>query len=120
MWKAAVEFKQWRWDQELRVWRTLPDRIEVVQPLAFKSYDRHTLVPADEVAMKGGEDEVKDFLQAMLDAAWKSGLRPTGFEDHKNELTAVRYHLEDMRALAMSRLPPTISGPIQTEGLKII
>ncbi len=44
--------------------------------------------------------EAKDFLQAMLDCAWEAGMRPLNFSDHTNELTAVRYHLEDMRTLA--------------------
>ena len=46
-------------------------------------------------------DEVEDFLRACMDAAWELGIRPTGYEDHKNELTAVRYHLEDMRRLTI-------------------
>lgn len=48
--------------------------------------------------------DVTGFLQACMDEAWRIGLRPTGFADHSNELTAVRYHLEDMRALA--KVPP--------------
>ncbi len=48
-------------------------------------------------------DQVEGFLQAAMDAAWELGLRPTGFKDHTNELTAVRYHLEDMRLLAKVR-----------------
>ncbi len=48
-------------------------------------------------------DEVENFLRAAMDAAWEMGLRPTGFDDHTNELTAVRYHLEDMRLLAKVR-----------------
>lgn len=44
--------------------------------------------------------DVQGFLQAALDAAWKRGLRPEGYENRMNELKAVRYHLEDMRALA--------------------
>ncbi len=45
-------------------------------------------------------EDAEGFMQAILDAAWEAGLRPEGFADHKNELTAVRYHLEDMRKLA--------------------
>ncbi|KKL84524.1 hypothetical protein LCGC14_1963900 [marine sediment metagenome] len=44
--------------------------------------------------------EVPDFLRAMMDAAWEIGLRPSGYEDHANELSAVRDHLADMRKLA--------------------
>jgi hypothetical protein len=44
--------------------------------------------------------ETEDFMRAIMDAAWKMGIRPTGFSDHTNELSAVRFHLEDMRKLA--------------------
>lgn len=58
--------------------------------------------PLDEETTESRDDNITSFLQAVLDAAWKSGLRPQGFQDHTNELTAVRYHLQDMRALALS------------------
>lgn len=119
-WKADLNLRGWTWEQQLRIWRALPDRIEVLQPFVFKSYERNALVPAEEIALVGDEDEIKQFLQVMVDTAWKAGVRPSGFADHTNELTAVRYHLEDMRALAMSRLPPIISGPNPMESLKII
>ena len=51
--------------------------------------------------------DVTGFLQAALDAAWELGLRPTGFSDHTNELTATRAHLEDMRRLALKGTEPT-------------
>lgn len=47
------------------------------------------------------DDGMGSFLQAMLDCAWNAGMRPRGFKDHTNELAAVRYHLEDMRKLAL-------------------
>lgn len=45
-------------------------------------------------------DQTEDFIRAVMDAGWEMGLRPTGHEDHDNELKATRYHLEDMRKLA--------------------
>lgn len=50
--------------------------------------------------VQDGVGSVTGFLQAALDAAWEMGLRPKGHADHTNELTAVRYHLEDMRRIA--------------------
>lgn len=51
--------------------------------------------------------DVTGFLQAALDSAWSLGMRPSGFADHTNELSAIRYHLEDMRTLA--KLPGNTS-----------
>jgi hypothetical protein len=50
---------------------------------------------------------VTNFLQAALDCAWNAGMRPTGYKPEKNEseIAAVRYHLEDMRTLAIQRAP---------------
>lgn len=45
------------------------------------------------------QDNVRSFMQAVLDAAWELGLRPAGFKEHETELKATRYHLEDMRRL---------------------
>lgn len=79
--------------------------------------DRSFVPPVGEaVALAIGDDPEPTFvdvgrgrradslLQAFLDAAWEYGLRPKGFKDHTSELTATRYHLEDMRALA--KVPP--------------
>lgn len=42
------------------------------------------------------------FLQTILDHAWSVGMRPVGFLDVKNEMSAVKSHLHDMRALVFS------------------
>ncbi len=42
----------------------------------------------------------REFIQAIMDAGWKAGLKPAGYEDASRELTATKYHLEDMRVLA--------------------
>ena len=45
--------------------------------------------------------EVRAFLQAMSDAAWEIGIKPKQIADHSSELKATKYHLEDMRKLAL-------------------
>jgi hypothetical protein len=40
-----------------------------------------------------------DLLQAFLDCAWRSGLRPTGYDASEEKREAMGRHLEDMRAL---------------------
>lgn len=48
-----------------------------------------------------GVGDVTGFVQAVMDAAWEAGLRPSQYRDAIQELGAVRYHLEDMRSLAL-------------------
>ena len=55
--------------------------------------------------------EIRDFLQAMVDAAWKLGIKPSGAIDSASELKAVRAHLEDMRQIAIQRAPVVLSPP---------
>lgn len=79
-----------------------------LQPFVWKAYAQNTFVPPEEAfAIDGqfGNDDVRQFLQAAMDAAWDMGLRPTQAKDRSDELASVRYHLEDMRKLAFeSRL----------------
>lgn len=75
-----------------------------VQRFVLKSFDRYTAVPDDEtfaLVDQFGDGDVQDFLQAAADAAWEIGIRPAGAKDMTSEVAAVRYHLEDMRRLAL-------------------
>lgn len=79
-------------------------RRSFVQPLVLKSFDEN-IVPSDAEAfvLSDGfaEDVIFDFLQAAMDAAWDLGIRPAQAKDMTAEVAAVRYHLEDMRRLAL-------------------
>lgn len=83
------------------------------QPFVFKFYPQGTAGPSPEEAFaltdSWGDDGdvVRPFLQACMDAAWDIGIRPTQAQDQRDELKAVRYHLEDMRALAFDKSKPT-------------
>ncbi len=63
--------------------------------------------PTAEVFMTGvsfgdfHEGEIDQFLQAMMDAGWKRGLRPKAFDPSAGELAAVNRHLEDLRRLTI-------------------
>jgi hypothetical protein len=46
----------------------------------------------------------RDFLQAALNCAWEMGLRPTGFEHTAETIKATDRHLQDMRAIAFTKL----------------
>lgn len=77
-------------------------RLTMLTNPILHSHERNEFIPDTEFFMS---DElpgvsVKNFLQAMSDAAWEIGIRPKQLEDHTNELKATRYHLEDMRVLA--------------------
>lgn len=43
------------------------------------------------------------FMQAMADTLHEHGFHPSGKPIHENELTAVKYHLEDMRKLVFTK-----------------
>lgn len=104
-WKAYLESQPWNMRRCLHIVREEQDRkLGVVQELGFES------IQEGMIATRGGGilgdsslEEVDDFLRAIMDVAWDAGIRPTGVEDHTNELKATRFHLEDMRLLAKVR-----------------
>lgn len=55
----------------------------------------------DDGAGIGNADEL---IQSIVNRAWEAGFRPAGFTDVKNETTAIRAHLDDMKAIAFHKL----------------
>lgn len=70
------------------VWKQVPEGIrgEDIQPLV--TITRYSVL-----------DNMGNFIQAIIDAAWDAGMRPANFKEHESELTATKYHLEDMRKI---------------------
>lgn len=105
-WEFHAEGEQWRGSQRLFIARRDLGVLRVVKPMEFTDFEPGAEIdrPALEETREERRDncgDVTGFLQAALDSAWAIGLRPRGFEDHQNELSATRYHLEDLRALAL-------------------
>lgn len=99
------------WNGSRRLFMTIRDqarRVSYVKPFTIvtsapgERYDEATLTESREEQLDLMGD-VTGFLQASLDAAWDLGMRPKAYADHTNELKAVRYHLEDMRTLAVPK-----------------
>ena len=47
------------------------------------------------------DDQAIEFMQAVCNAAYEAGIYPIQLKDKTDELTATKYHLEDMRQLAL-------------------
>lgn len=105
-WQFWVDHQPWSGGKhDLRITRVSPDgtrgaivefkMIDAPEGLAVPIVETHT--------REAHEDGIRSFLQAALDAAWDAGLRPYNYEDTRQEIAAVRYHLEDMRVLAKVR-----------------
>ena len=45
----------------------------------------------------------RDLMQAIVDAAYLNGFKPTTMPESAQELSAVKYHLEDMRKIAFKK-----------------
>ncbi len=76
-------------------------RVDIVQPLILKTVEQGVLLTGQSGLLGDTtREECKEFLRSLMDAAWDIGIRPIKFTDHTNELTAIRYHLEDMRTLS--------------------
>ena len=101
---------------------------EVVQASMLKcGYHGEFLIPqADSPFAAFGAAAVESrslhaLLQAIMDCAWKRGLRPSKFDPSAGELAAVQAHLADMRRIALDagKTVPDVTGDIGAgEGAK--
>ena len=73
----------------------------IAKPMEFESIPRHGSASGPTLQLE--RDAARNFMQAMMDAAWNMGLRPSGVKDLESTLEATRFHLEDMRLLAKVR-----------------
>jgi hypothetical protein len=110
--KARVHYHGYTDEIELAVMHVGPDGRRYHLPkVGWKEHQPgqaiEPLIAADAIGPDGSE-----VLQAIMNALWEHGLRPTGFGDIKNETAAIRGHLDDMRALAFGALK--MSAPQQT------
>jgi hypothetical protein len=118
--KTFVQYDLASDSQQLFLWVTIPQYPNgpaggsyYAEPIRFTHRLRGSSEPptpflgASRIDVDDGlAPSASDFLQAIMDAGWEQGIRPRKFKDHTNELTAVRYHLEDMRALAFETAKP--------------
>lgn len=108
-WQFFVDDKPWDKSKRLFAIRTqsgFDGQREHIHSLVAQPIERGIAVDVpllEESWEDDGVGDVTGFLQAAMDAGWEMGLRPAGARDHTNELKAVRYHLEDMRALALPK-----------------
>lgn len=118
-WKIYRDYQAWADAERLFVCHTSYDgKRSVVQPLALQVVEPGLIY--DTPTLASPTHDTRGFLQAALNCAWEAGLRPMGFADHAHELKAVRYHLEDMRALAkvpaaLKLRDPQASPPIRED-----
>ena len=84
-------------DIRLTLWEERNGKLYVAQPveLIFEECSEGYSEPT----MKLGHFMSKQFLQALCDEIARHGITPTGKPPLENELTAIKYHLEDMRSL---------------------
>ena len=81
------------------------NKAEIMCAPMMHSVDPGAGITDSEIFMTSGwsdrfsKNEIDQFLQAMMNAGWKRGLRPVGFDPSAGELAAVNRHLEDMRKL---------------------
>ncbi len=106
-WKAYLDDQPERMARLLHLVREGADgAVTVIQHMVMETVPRGAVFPkTDGVLGMVSREETDDFMRAIMEVAWKAGIRPTGFEDHTSELKATRYHLEDMRLLAKVRKP---------------
>lgn len=107
-WNVAI-----RWDEAidgLKVWliNTRPDGSrEIVHPIDItytREYLPYECFPEPTFHFNG--DEGRQILQGFAEGLVQNGFKPDELKASDKELAAVRYHLEDMRGIALKEKLP--------------
>jgi hypothetical protein len=95
-WRAILATDFSSYDPGLRICRYDDNRgtASHLTSMTFTEVQEGLLPPPDAVLLRG--PEATAFLQAMMDAAWDAGLRPSRAQDERH----LKAHLEDMRRFA--------------------
>lgn len=96
--KAKVDYTVWDDSCALYFRINAPYGKHYRLELNFVEYDPPAKREDFEIKPSGIVDTTQ-VLQAILDACWEYGMRPTGFKNSNDETAAIKYHLEDMRML---------------------
>ena len=99
MWKVAIQVTNYARD-----WRILAADVAddgsmlVLQSPMIHHVPAGEIGPGDPFLSFPSKVKAREFLQAMVDAAWDMDVRPTGIKDYEAANGAQKAHLEDMRA----------------------
>lgn len=74
--------------------------------IEYNPYELPIVEPTLDINQEGIGIDNKTIIQSIMDAAWEEGMRPIGFRDIKNETTALKNHLNDMRRLVFANTTP--------------
>jgi hypothetical protein len=108
---VIVHRDPWGMNEQLFVARRSADgnSFDIFDPPMFQTFAQGQTFPSDKPFLEsvnfGDTGDVRDFLQACMDAAFKLGMKPRNYEEPKNELVATKRHLEDMRSLVFKTKP---------------
>jgi hypothetical protein len=102
-WFAVLDSDYQQFDPGLRI-RRYNDNVRTVSHLVsmtFTEVEEGVIPPPNTTVLRG--PEATGFLQAMMDAAWDAGLRPSRAQDERH----LKAHLEDMRRFAFHLIKET-------------
>ena len=72
--------------------------------MQFTLTDNPQLNPGMAPKIKPVYIKDRGFIQALVDAAWKEGIRPEALQADASEIGATKRHLEDMRNIVAEKL----------------
>lgn len=97
-WKAFIDPRPWKMTARLFLVREeLGGKQSVIKPIEAEVIEQGLeMIPALDLDI----GDMRSLCTAIAQAAWEQGWRPQAAQDHKNELTATRAHLDDMRRIS--------------------
>ena len=102
MWKAFVRDDDYGRGKKLFMAESIGSSLHVLRPAALSIESIDAFGKAPEEPFLQENDTM--FFQAMLDAFWDAGMRPSGLKPMMDMEKAQLRHLNDMRAIAFEKI----------------
>jgi len=90
--KVFAQNAIWADEVEIRMGKDVGRHFHRAEPIVFKEYTQGEFSPPCMILQR-------EEAQLLIDALYSVGLRPSQAAGSAGQLTAVQYHLEDMRKL---------------------
>ena len=111
-WKAFIDINDYGRTARLNIGDMRQDgsaHILFADPVAIKRYEPGEYIDTETHGVRLPSDDMTGVLQAIMDAAWEKGIRPSQSQADTVNATLGR-HLEDMRAIAFHLTKAPLPG----------
>ena len=98
--KVAIRFDPTFAGMSVWLYENKPDGEYIVKPTKLE-LEKYELGAQIEPTFRFNESGGTEFLNSLVNALVEAGFKPDEIKAHDRQVEAIKYHLEDMRSLAL-------------------